>query len=57
MNNIYTYKTRVLLTGKKKFFINENKDIEYYIIVISSMFRKNVIIKNLFSRSEAYSIL
>lgn len=56
MNNIYTYKSSVLITGKKKFVVSEI-DQEQYVMVISTQIRKNIIIKNLFDRSEAYIIL
>jgi hypothetical protein len=56
MNKIYTYKSSVLLTGKKKFVISEN-NLKQFVMVLSSQMRKNIIIKNLFDRSEAYIIL
>lgn len=45
-----------MITGKKKFIVNE-KGSEQYVMVVSTQMRKNIIIKNLFDRSEAYIIL
>ena len=55
-NNIYTNRSNVFITGKKKFIVNE-KGSGQYLMVVSTQMRKNIIIKNLFDRSEAYIIL
>ena len=63
MNNIYTYRSSVVLSGQKKFLVpdlvneKQGKKEDAYVRVISTMLRRNLILKNTLNRSEAYSVL
>jgi len=59
-SNLYTYKTSVLLTGKKQFNFHpesEKDKADLNAVVVSSILRKEIIEQCLFERSEAYTVL
>lgn len=56
MNNIYSYKSNIVLVGQRRFKLSQD-DPELYIMIISSILRKKIIELSLFGKSEAYSVL
>lgn len=56
LNNIYAFKSQVVLIGHKKFQVND-LDPSQYILVVSARLRKNIVEMDLFDRSEASQIL
>jgi len=54
-NNLYNYKSQIVLVGNKMFQISEDQDI--YAMIISAVLRKNVITSKVFNNYEIDKIL
>jgi hypothetical protein len=54
-NNLYNYKSQIVLVGQKMFQISDDKDI--YATVISTVLRSHIITRNIFDHYEIEKIL
>ena len=53
LNNIYSFKSQVILIGHKNFQVSED-DPQQYVLVVSGRLRQNIINMDLFDRCESY---
>jgi hypothetical protein len=56
VNNLYTHKSTIILTGQKKFIFDPIQP-ESYVLVISTMLRRKLILQNILNRYEAFVVL